>query len=394
MLKEFSFENIYSFKDKQSLDMLFQGRISSSFKEDHIINLGRDKRFLKTGIVYGKNANGKSNIIKTIKFLKDFVLNINIRSDLKNLEILEEVTYLNNDEPIKLSLEIFLEKYYRYEVILKKNYIYERLDLKAPTGKEFKNLFSAEIIGNEIINITHKDNSLSKENLNSFSESSLSALAFLATHIGNPDIKKMYEYFRKNLIILEKSEEVLQKNESLSIENIRKVAKDEKLKSEILEILKMSDPLITDLELDESSPLSKTIIHREYEEKKFSVKLSNDSHGVKNLFSMIFYLYQAFGNELITLFIDEFDATFNIVLIKKILGFIYRETTNTQLIYTSHDIVLMSQKNFLKEEIFIVDKIGFSSTLYSLGDFEDLRYDGEEFFKIFQRGELYVLEEE
>lgn len=394
MLKKFSFENIFSFEENQSLNMLFQGRVQSSFKENHIIDLGRDRRFLKTGIIYGKNANGKSNIIRAVKFFRDFVLNINIRTDLKNLDIFREVAYLGNNEPIKLDLEIFLGKNYRYEVILKENYIFEKLEVKAPTGKEYKVLFSSEFLEGNLPKIIYKESCLTKENFNSFSESSLSTLAFLATHLGNPDIRKVYDYFRKNLVILEKSEEIFSKNESMSMENIKRVSKDEKFKKEILEILKLSDSLIIDLEIDETSPLINTAIIRKYEEREFKIKLARDSHGVKNLFSMIFYLYQAFGNEPITIFIDEFDATFNIILIKKILGFIYRETENTQLIYTSHDVVLMSQKNFLKDEIFIVDKVGFSSSLYSLGDFQELRYDGEEFFKIFQRGELYVLEEE
>jgi AAA15 family ATPase/GTPase len=74
MLIEFSIENFLSFKDLTTLSMV----AAKSFKEHsdtHIIETKGNLTLLKSAVVYGNNASGKSNLLEAMGFMKQTVLN-------------------------------------------------------------------------------------------------------------------------------------------------------------------------------------------------------------------------------------------------------------------------------------------------------------------------------
>jgi AAA15 family ATPase/GTPase len=74
MLIEFSVENFLSFKDLTSFSMV----AAKSFKEhkdSHTIEIGSNLTLLKSAIIYGNNASGKSNLLEAMGFMKATVLN-------------------------------------------------------------------------------------------------------------------------------------------------------------------------------------------------------------------------------------------------------------------------------------------------------------------------------
>ena len=73
MLIRFFVENFLSFKDEVEFSMV-AGRTRKH--RDHIITTGKrnDVRLLKTGVIYGANASGKSNLIKAMAFAKDLIV--------------------------------------------------------------------------------------------------------------------------------------------------------------------------------------------------------------------------------------------------------------------------------------------------------------------------------
>ena len=73
MLIRFTVENFLSFKDEVEFSMV-PGRTRRH--KDHIITDGRrsDIRLLKTAVIYGANASGKSNLIKAMSFAKDLIV--------------------------------------------------------------------------------------------------------------------------------------------------------------------------------------------------------------------------------------------------------------------------------------------------------------------------------
>jgi len=72
MLVKFSTANFLSFKDPVTLDMTAT-RIGE-YSDDNVIELEKTK-LLKSAIIYGANASGKSNLLKAISFMRFWVLN-------------------------------------------------------------------------------------------------------------------------------------------------------------------------------------------------------------------------------------------------------------------------------------------------------------------------------
>ncbi|MGB4260542.1 MAG: ATP-binding protein, partial [Candidatus Cloacimonas acidaminovorans] len=64
MLVEFSVENYRSIYNKVTLSM---EAVTKNELDDHIREISR-QRLLKTGVIYGANASGKSNIFKAFSF--------------------------------------------------------------------------------------------------------------------------------------------------------------------------------------------------------------------------------------------------------------------------------------------------------------------------------------
>jgi AAA15 family ATPase/GTPase len=74
MIIEFSVENYLSFKDLTTLSMI----AAKSFKElgdTHIIEVDKKLNLLKSAVIYGNNASGKSNLLEAMGFMKATVLN-------------------------------------------------------------------------------------------------------------------------------------------------------------------------------------------------------------------------------------------------------------------------------------------------------------------------------
>src|SRR3546814_17507936 len=74
MLIEFSIENFLSFKDLTTLSMV----AAKSFKEhqdSHVIGADNKLNLLKSAVIYGNNASGKSNLLEAMGFMKKTVLN-------------------------------------------------------------------------------------------------------------------------------------------------------------------------------------------------------------------------------------------------------------------------------------------------------------------------------
>ena len=66
----FSVSNFLSFKSPQTMSMMAS---KVARHKEHILS-GNGKKVLKTALIYGANAGGKSNFIKAIDFSRDIIL--------------------------------------------------------------------------------------------------------------------------------------------------------------------------------------------------------------------------------------------------------------------------------------------------------------------------------
>lgn len=73
MLIEFSVENFLSFKDNATLSMV-SARSFKEHQDTHLIHTDMPFDLVKSAIVYGNNASGKSNLLEAMGFMKYMVL--------------------------------------------------------------------------------------------------------------------------------------------------------------------------------------------------------------------------------------------------------------------------------------------------------------------------------
>lgn len=70
MILQFKARNILSIREEQTLD--FTASADKTFEEYAVVKI-KNVRISKLGVIYGANASGKSNILKALIWLKDFV---------------------------------------------------------------------------------------------------------------------------------------------------------------------------------------------------------------------------------------------------------------------------------------------------------------------------------
>ena len=105
---------------------------------------------------------------------------------------------------------------------------------------------------------------------------------------------------------------------------------------------------------------------------------SRESEGTKKLFALaglLFFILQN-GNALI---IDELDARLHPLLTKAIIQLFNSNETNpnnAQLVFTTHDTNLLTNKIFRRDQIWFTEKDKYGATdLYSLAEIKNIRSD-------------------
>ena len=135
MLIRFNVENYMSFNEKSEFSLIAnkERRLSTHYHKGKEINI------LKSGVIYGANASGKSNFVKAIDFSRRIIVNgINKLNPVNCHYRLKEG---NNSVPTIFQYELKSgDKYYSYGFasILKDNQIIEEWLYEIGQNKEKK----------------------------------------------------------------------------------------------------------------------------------------------------------------------------------------------------------------------------------------------------------------
>ena len=382
---EFSLENFKIFKDKATFSM-------SSRKNSHTFSRG-EHNLLKTSLIYGPNASGKSTLFQALAIFKNLILkSSNIGSE--GLSSLPYFPFLFSDEekkPIFFEVVFILDKktfLYNFsflkDVIVEENLVEllsndkEKIHLSRK-GQEIK-LFGSLKDSKDVKEKTRKEvlflsaasqwnNKLAIEIVGSFSNN----LNFL----GSPS-KNNYNKYTTNLI----------KDNS---ENLQKVLAFLKKADFSIEDISVEKVELSELEKSRMFPESKDIpgefstisfFHNKYSKDnqiigKGKINIGQESLGTQKFFSILGPIIDTIENGKV-LFIDEFDDNLHPKLTKLILDlFEKNNSNNAQLVLITHDVSLLSDKDIFKEQIWFTEKDRYGSAkLFSLAEF-DLRNDTE-----------------
>lgn len=398
MLIQFSVRNFKTFKEKATLSLIASNYDKETRKED---NIYEDNKFnlniLKSAVVYGANASGKSKFIDALMFMKSFVT-----KSSKDSQKGESIRV----EPFRLNVETENSPT-EFEVIFTHKNIMYRYGFEVDT-KQVVSEWLFHKTNTKEVELFYRDYQTFETHPRSFNKSKTiikeglirdnALLLSVASQFNEETATLVLSWFQE-LNIISGLEESNFKNNTLA------KIKDKKEKAKVLELLKAADFGIQDIQYEEFSfeaineeikEKMKTIkesikdidseffsdvstIHRKYDsekkkigEVKFSVKL-DESNGTRKFLYLTGPLIDVLEGGGI-LFVDELDSKLHPNLVCQIVSLFNSKELNpkkAQIIFNTHDTNLLSSGLFRRDQIWLIEKDKFGeSHLYSLSEFK------------------------
>lgn len=412
MLVEFTVNNFKSIKDTVKFSMLTSSKDEGNSFEKRKYNL------LKSAILYGANASGKSNFLRAMAFMSKFVLN--------KYKIIQSTDKLPH-EPFRLSTEtedassifeivFFVDDIkYRYGFEIDNELVYSEWLYADEKGKEAK-LFYRDVEEKEYVNPNkfvegykffdkkdekvnvspnqlfiwkcdnEKDGVISKSILNWFNQFNMIDGMDHTGYI-NFTMKKMEnEEFKDKIIELVKTadigiDDIQVEEEDVPLEVIEKLQLPEFLKDEMIKEGGFKSITLNTLHQkfnSDGNVVDNVIFELEKEESK----------GTRKFFAMSAPILDTLKNGKV-LIIDELDASLHPILTQHLIKLFHDENVNknnAQLIFATHDTNLLKKTIFRRDQIWLSEKNKYGSTdLYSLAQFKNVRKN-EDFEKQYIHG--------
>jgi AAA15 family ATPase/GTPase len=398
MIIQFIIRNFKTFKDEAKLTFV-ASNYDKERQSDNLFEIPQfNLKLLKSAVIYGANASGKSKLIEAIDFMKKLVLNSS-----KESQINEPI----NVEPFKLNsiaenLPSFFEiifilknEMYRYGFEANKQKIVSEWLYYRPKTKEIE-LFYREGQKFEI----HEQKFKVKDLIENERIRPNALLLSVAAFWNNKVAKIILEYFDEKLNVISGLKE--QNYIGFSIHKLQ----DINSKTQIIDLMKNADfgiddltPKILDIqklpsdlpkeirELIESKVNNKNVVlfddvltsHKKFNNNNqivdsISFSMDNEeSSGTRKYFALTGPILETLKNGEV-LFIDELDAKLHPNLICKIIEIFNSKHTNPlngQLIFNTHDTNLLSSNLFRRDQIWFTEKNRYgAASLYSLSDFK------------------------
>ena len=374
MLLYFSAGGFCSFKDTQDLFLTaYSGTRLKNTKYEKNFYIDKSNRVMKSAVVFGANASGKTNLILGIERLKEIIFNgINLPKDFneKNLNY--------DSESIKFEIGILDQKknVYDYSIEFKKEkLIYEKLECNDKVMYEFKDdILSSKKLPKEILRI--------------FSISSTETI-----------LKKLRDFQLEEIkdFTLSLSDVIIKRNKGINYEskdvpstiteNVKLRLEDKK--KDVLQIVKLLDYTVEDFQFEKLGAVNDEVMYDIYflrENTKNKFYLGNESEGIRKIINLMLGLLEIYDGK--TVVIDELDSSISTVsLIKLFNNFInVDDNLKGQLIVTSHNLFLFDNNIFEPQQIYIVNKKeDLTSELYSLSEFK-IRSEKENLYHDFLKG--------
>lgn len=379
MIIQFSVRNFRTFKEKATLSLIASNydketREKENISDANIYNL----RILKSAVIYGANASGKSKFIEALMFMKHFAITSSKESQ-KGAKIPVEPFKLSaesENEPSEFEVIFTYKKVmYRYGFEVDKNRVVSEWFFHKPKTKEVE-LFYRELQNFKIHPRSFQKGAIGvKEGL--VRDNAL--LLSLAAQLNDSTAINVIDWFSELNVI-----SGLKENE-FSENSITKV-KTENGKNRILDFLKKADLGIVDLDFLEinsgqfkENPFSVILTKRNKFDRMIKIGQSSfflnmdESEGTKKYFYLLGPVIDAIekGSAIV---IDELDSKLHPNLVEKIVLLFNRKELNpknAQLIFNTHDTNLLSSGLFRKDQVWFTEKDKFGEArLYSLADFK------------------------
>lgn len=391
MLIEFRTKNFRSLRDEQVLSLV--ASTDKSLLDTHALSTGLKAapHLLKSAVVYGANASGKSNLIKALQFMRSVVLQ---SAALQPGQTFDQLQPFRMDTasatlPTEFEVTFFLDKVrYQYGFAMNAQRIVSEQLLVYKTFKPqrwFLRNFHSES-GKDV----YEFGSGLKGPKNLWEGATRPNALFLsvAVQLNSEALHPVFDWFANHLVIFNELS-------PLSAHFSLLMLKQEDHREAICKFLRATDTGIADIEVTTQQSTADTLpfklpssvneqtvnlhavdefkFHHVTNEGKAAFDLMDESNGTRSLLFLTGPILDILSKGL-TLLVDELDTSLHSLLVQALVSLFHQTEFNpagAQLIFTTHDIALLDAYGlFRRDQIWFVEKrLDQSSSLYPLLDF-------------------------
>lgn len=400
MIVEFKVKNFLSIKDEQVLS--FESTADNHLQELHCSRITPKLRLLKMAAIFGANASGKSNILKALSFMHEMILysatkkQIFDQTDFTPFKLSRETL----DTPGMFEITFILNGIkFIYGFKINKNAILEEWLFNHPKGKKSK-LFIRKSIkkddktyeydydwGTSLKGEKKKLSELTRQN---------SLYLSVSSQFKHVLLNKIFEWFK-----LKMKPMVTPRTDILNFTSL-KCKENEEFKKDVLKFLKYADFKIDDIIFEKirlkeqdilGLPMGEKLLkslHRDKNRegrKEFNkilfkhkveegeitfsnnLEFSEESMGTQRYYELAGPLLDLI-NDGGVLYIDELESSLHTRLLSHLIKTFLENSKEAQIIFTSHDLRIMTLELFRRDEIWFTEMKNDGQTeLYSLSDF-------------------------
>lgn len=419
MLIQVNVQNFKSFNELNSLNLIASNKLR---KQKERLYESDTISFLKSTVIYGSNASGKSNFVEVLRFMKECVMNQEIPIESYNW-------YCRNHEDNKekissFSVQLLLNEdcyEYGFDAILntqtikdewivdlnKKKILYQRNNDGKPLnglnlGREDrmrmeiylddflhndKSLFLTEMNRNKSfdkdseLSVYHRIYNWFVKDLNVvLPDMPLTKFSYYYDESTLSNIKKIVRSFDtgiEDIEIKNMSEEQLQNKIGISLykDVINELKKNVQKQGQELNLSMRSKKEFFNITMNDNYDLEIKTLCFKHGQSMLDFEFCEESDGTKRVFDFLDILLNKNQNSVYV--IDEIERSLHPNLFNRLIELLneYQKQSNIQVIFTTHESSIMKQDLFRRDQIWFIERNKDNdSRIYSLDTFNE-RFD-------------------
>ena len=395
MLIEFKVTNFRSVKETQTLSMVAGNGLKDRALESNTFESGITNfpKLVRSSVIYGPNASGKSNLIAAITFMENMV-----RESAREAQVGESIEIApfrldaaTREKDTEFEIHFIAENVrYQYGFSLNAQRITSEWLIAYPHGSPQRWFERQYDVVNKKYEYEFKPSFAEKARQERADQTIANNLYLsVAVQKNSQQLLPVFTWFQKKL------------NYILSMNHLgdgrtSRMCQDTEGKKEVLAFMNEAGIGVKDFRVDKVSFTLNDLpadFPDEFKQKllkdmeghvSFDTKflyqsndtkelipfdLSDESDGTRALFSFVVPWLEMIKNDEIV-FVDEIDTSLHPLLVHHLVKLLNCSKSKAQLVFTTHDTTLLSQRIMRTDQVWFVEKDQLQSTqLYSLADF-------------------------
>lgn len=391
MLIEFRTQNFRSLRGEQVLSLVASTDKTLLDTHAQATGLAAAPHLLKSAVVYGANASGKSNLIKALQYMQRVVLESAVLQPGQTFNRLQpfKLDAVSAQQPTTFEVTFLLDGVrYQYgfamtaqRIVSEQLLVYKAFKPQRWFERRFDEAGGKDVyaFGSGLKGAKHLWEGATRPN---------ALFLSVAVQLNSEALQPVFDWFASRLVVFN---ELTPLSPQFSLQMLKQEAQ----RKAICEFLQAADISIADIEVAAKQAMVHSIqfdlatgkrveevreqevdevkFHHVTEQGKAVFDLMDESSGTRNLLFLAGPILDILQKGL-TLLVDELDNSLHTLLVQSLVRLFHRPEVNpsgAQLVFTTHDTSLLDAYGlFRRDQVWLVEKrLDQSSSLYPLLDF-------------------------